>query len=340
MRRSIALLIAASAAGLIAACSAGPESSTLGGNTAGNDRTQRPGAGTGSDDSKDDNSATDTPSDNGAPSSDPAPSTDPTTVPPPEPPPATGPGSTASAAHKFFVASVFPAIQNCSACHATGANGAPKFLDANADTAYSSLDAIGLIQTNSRLLVKGVHSGGAAPALSDTQKPIVNQWLGMEAQERAGKAAPVNVLEKLAACMDKAQLTAIGLQTIRTQPRNGENTNRCTGCNNAVCSSCHGDTTTTFYEQFGSKLGDNTFEMSQKQPYILKYFGLNGTEPVASNGILLKQTAVATAPPYSHPKFTMNATVKANLDKFVADTIAKYKAGTCAAPTTTPPAGQ
>jgi hypothetical protein len=331
MGRYLALLVASTAAaGLIAACSAAPESGQLGGGGYG---TPSSSTGTGSGTDNTGNGATN-PGNTGTPST--GTTGTPTPVDQP-PPPAAGPGSTGSAAHAYFVSTVLPALSVCSACHVSGVDGAPKMLDANADIAYQNLDARGLIVSNSMLLSKGVHDATKAPALIASQQQVLTQWLSLEAGERQGKAAPVNVLAAVAQCMDQTKFEAIGLQNLRTIRRTNENANNCTGCDNAPCKTCHGDTATGFYMTLGSNIDKATFAMSQKQPYITKYFGLNGVEPVASNGIQTKADAVAKGLPYSHPMFTLTGTTKTNLDAFVADTIAKYKAGTCGGDAGAPP---
>ncbi len=52
---------------------------------------------------------------------------------------------------------------------------------------------------------------------------------------------------------------------------------------------------------------------------------------MASNAILSKQTAVATAPAYSHPMFVMPQQMQTALATFVNDAITSYTNHTCAA---------
>ena len=63
--------------------------------------------------------------------------------------------------------------------------------------------------------------------------------------------------------------------------------------------------------------------------YVIQYFGLNGTTPVPSNAIMLKQTAVATGPAYSHPMFVMSDDMTNKLNTFVNDAIMNYNNKTC-----------
>jgi hypothetical protein len=248
----------------------------------------------------------------------------------------TGDGNANTAAKAFFNAKVFPALGPCVSCHASGTQGAPKFLDAEPDKAYTELGAYGLVQPESRLLKKGPHGAGkSAPGLDEAAKSVVLEWIARETKENGGKTTP-SVLDKVALCMDKAQFETIGIQRIQTIQRPGTNDNRCTGCENTLCSSCHGDRATPFFMTIGSALGDQTFEMTKQQPFITKYFGVSNGAPVASNGLLKKMQAVNADTGYGeHPNFTIPANVQQRLDAFVNDTLARFKAGNC---TGTPPA--
>ena len=322
---SLALLIASTAAGaIIAACSASPDGGPLGrdyGSGSGSGGTTSSGSGSSSGGTTSSGSGS---SSGGSSSGGLAPSPD------------AGPGSTSSAAHEYFDSTVYPTLSVCQACHVKGnAAGAPAMMDSPADTAYSELDALGLIQTNSQLLTQGSHDTGAAPALNSTQSSDITTWLGMEATERAGSAAPTNVLAKVAACASQTEWNAIGWSKLVTQPRPTENPNKCTGCNKDICAGCHDNGEYGFFMSEGSQIepAGTTFQMtfqgSQLSTYIIKYFGLNGTTPVASNAIMLKQTAVAAGPAYSHPMFVMPAAMQTALNTFVTDTITNYTNGTC-----------
>jgi cytochrome c553 len=252
-------------------------------------------------------------------------------------PPDAGPGSTASAAHEYFDSTVYPQLSVCQACHGTAATttGAPQMMTAPADTAYSDLDALGLIVTNSLLLTKGSHDNGAAPALTSTQSSDITTWLGMEAQERAGTAAPTNVLAEVAQCVSQSDWNNIDWGKLLTQPRTDENANKCSGCNYALCASCHDGGEQGFFMAEGSNIEppgttfQQTFQGPQAMTYIIQYFGLNGTTPVASNAIMLKQQAVATGPAYSHPMFVMPSDMQTALNTFVTNTITNYNNHTC-----------
>jgi mono/diheme cytochrome c family protein len=232
---------------------------------------------------------------------------------------------------------VYPEFAStCAPCHASGANGAPQMMTAPADTAYSQLDALGLIQSGSLLLSKGSHDNGAAPALTTQEQTDVETWLGMEAQERAGSAAPTNILQQVGMCVSETDWDNIGWKKLLTQPRTNENPNKCSGCNYALCASCHTSGEQGFYMDLGTAFdpdGSIAFQQSftgtMMQSYVIQYFGLNGTTPIASNGIMNKQTAVATGAPYSHPMFVMPQTMVTALNTMVTNAITKYNAHEC-----------
>ncbi|MGO8999226.1 MAG: hypothetical protein ACLQVI_38360 [Polyangiaceae bacterium] len=253
------------------------------------------------------------------------------------PPPDAGPGSTSSQAHQFFDATVYPElVTTCAPCHATGVSGAPTMMAPPADNTYSSLDALGLIQTSSLLLTKGSHDNGAAPALTSQESADITTWLGMEAQERTGAAAPANILSEVAQCVSEADWNAIGWGTLTTQPRTDENPDKCSGCAYAQCASCHSSGEQGFFMDMGTAFdpdGSIAFQQTFQGPfmstYVIQYFGLNGTTPVASNAIMTKQQAVATGPAYSHPMFVMPQTMQTALTTFVNDAITAYTNHTC-----------
>jgi mono/diheme cytochrome c family protein len=233
-------------------------------------------------------------------------------------------------AREFFEKKAFAAVGACTGCHGGGSASAPKFLDGQVGTAYTYLEAHGYIGPESRLLSQGTHGGGSASGLSAENKGVMRQWLALEATERGAKFGKQSLLGRVAECMDETQFRNIGLQTLLTQARPGEDPDYCTGCNQTSCSSCHGDVRTPFYMQLGSALGDDTFAMTKKSPYLGQYITLDGLEPVASRGLEKKQTLVNGQPVYGpHPNFKIRADVKTRLDAFVADTLGKFKQGTC-----------
>jgi hypothetical protein len=187
---------------------------------------------------------------------------------------------------------------------------------------------------------KGPHDG---PALTNDQTQRFTTWVELELKERGDKAPPT-VLQKLATCLDPEKFKAIGFDKLVTTPRDAknnpqgeaENTDECTGCNNAPCHSCHSaDPATGFFMAIGNDVlpADETFDQTKSvdPPYVQKYFGLdtNGT-PIASKAISAKSDAtVKTGKAYSHPMFLLTPEIQKGIDAFVDDAIAKYKAGTC-----------
>lgn len=250
-----------------------------------------------------------------------------TTQPTPLPLPVQGPGSAQSSAHQYFIDNVYqPLNQTCGSCHASGANGAPMFLQTNAATAYQTMDGRGMIVTQSSLLTKGQHLG---PALTAAEVTVVNQWLSLEAKERVGKAAPVNILERIGDCLSEGLFDAIGFQNLKTTPRNGEDANTCTGCNNTPCSHCHTGGDGNFYMAVGSGIDDSTFQKTKQAQYVVKYIGLNGTQPVPSNAIQAKSQTTQQDGTYFHPMFTLTPQMQSAITAFAQDAIAKYNAGLC-----------
>ena len=336
MHRSHALLLATIAAGaLIGACSAGTDSTSLIGSkyvpTGNGDTTTGSSSGGSSSGSSSGGSSSGS-SSSGSSSGGGLPT---------QAPPDAGPGSTTSQAHQYFDSTVYPLLNVCQACHSTGTDGAPEMMDSPADKTYSELDALGLIVTNSQILSQGSHDTGKAPALTSAQQSAITQWLALEAQERVGTAAPVNVMDAIGACASKSDWDAIGWTNLRTQKRTDENANKCTACDNSLCASCHSGGDQGFFMAEGSAFddGDTSFVQTfQAQcpdmlTYINKFFGLNGTSPVASNAIANKAAAVALGPAYSHPMFVIPPSVQTGITTFVNDALTAYTNHTCTAPT-------
>lgn len=302
--KSIVLVAAIVASGLAAACSSAPDYSGLQGGT---EQDQAPVV--------------------AAPTPPVTTTTSPSTQPTPLPVPPSGPGSTQSSARQFFMDKVYPSLNTtCASCHATGANGAPVFLQSNAATAYQTMDGRGMIQSQSVLLTKGQHLG---PAMSATQLDLVKQWLDLEAKERVGQAAPVNILDKIGGCLSQGLFDAIGFEDLKTTPRQGEDPNTCTGCNNTPCSHCHTGGDGNFYMAVGSGIDNTTFEHTKQAQYIVKYIGLNGTQPVASNALALKSQSTQTDAMYLHPMFKITPQMQAKIDQFVQSAIVAYNQNLC-----------
>jgi hypothetical protein len=243
---------------------------------------------------------------------------------------AAAPGTAASPARLYFKEKVFSALSACAGCHSAGTNGATIFMTTDADGAYTSLDGSGLILSPSPLLTKGPHALGAAPALDpNTQAPLVQKWLDMEAAERVGAAAPTNILAAVGACMSKDLFTRINLCSAQTKPRVGESGNNCTGCDYRPCYDCHtaGGSNTGF---LCAQNADEAFAGTKTMPFLRRYVGLAGVEPVPSKALVNKSVATKTASNTAvHPWYELDVSRQKALDAFVNDAIAKYKAGGC-----------
>ena len=242
------------------------------------------------------------------------------------------PGTNNGDAKAFFGSTVFTALSpTCGGCHDTTGPGPAWLCKADVNETYLAFEAAGYIATGSRIEIKGTHASGGAPALTADQSSKYRQWITMELQAR-GNNAPVNIKEKLGGCFDEQKFNAIGLQNLRTTRRNNENANNCTGCNQAPCMTCHtNDDATGFILAFGNNNvpQSHTFEMSKKVPFIDKYFGTNGADVVASNGLQKKSEATIADKPYTHPMYRLSTQMQQNLDAFVQDVITKQKAGQC-----------
>jgi hypothetical protein len=242
------------------------------------------------------------------------------------------PGVSNSEAKKYFNDIVFPSLSStCGGCHDTTGPGPAWFFRQDIDKTYTTMENLGYIAQQSRILTKGVHSGGAAPALTQDQVTKFNTWIGKEMEARGNKA-PVNIKEKLGQCFDQTKFNAIGLQNLRTTRRQNENANNCTGCNNAPCMTCHSsDPATGVIIAYGNANlpATYTFDMAKELPFMDLFIGTNGTEIIGSKKLQLKAEATQKDRPYTHPMYSVPAATQTALDAFAADVAAKYKAGQC-----------
>jgi hypothetical protein len=245
----------------------------------------------------------------------------------------------------FFAKSVQPFLdQKCSGCHTAGGIGNPTWMvKADANLTYDMIYLNAYATAGSRIVVKGVHSGGGGPELSAAEKSTWSQWIAMEAAD-GGQKSQTNVLEKFGTCFDKAKFDAIGfgnLRTTRRQTNNNplkqnENANNCTGCDNAPCRTCHSaDDVTGFVMAIGNPIlpADYTFEQTKllNPAYIRQYVSTTPTgEPQFNPGVMTKSTnTVEKGLAYTHPMFKLSATMQTAIQAFVDDAITKQKAGTC-----------
>jgi len=272
----------------------------------------------------------------------------PVTTPPANPGDPAQPGNlpTNSATGKdFFGKNVQPFLEaKCSGCHAAGGIGTPTYIaKGDASKTYDMVYLNGFAVANSRIVVKGVHSGGGAPELTVTEKGTFAQWLALEAKD-GGTKTQTNVLEKFGTCFDKAKFDAIGFGQLRTTRRqNGnnplnqnENANNCTGCDNAPCRTCHSaDDVTGFVMAIGNPIlpADYTFEETKKlnPAFIRQYVSTTPTgDPQFNPGIMNKSTnTIEKGLAYSHPMYRLTPTMQTAIQAFVDDAVTKYKAGTC-----------
>ncbi len=250
-----------------------------------------------------------------------------------------------TAGKAFFVSDVHPFLESkCSSCHAAGGVGNPTWLvKADGAKTYELVYAQAYAVSNSRLVVKGIHSGGAAPELTVAEKTKFAQWIAMETAD-GGQKAQTNVLEKFGSCFDKAKFDAIGFGQLRTTRRTQnnnpqkqqENANTCTGCDNAPCRTCHSaDDVTGFIMAIGSPTfgEDYTFEQSKRldPAFIRQYVSTSATgEPQFNPAIKTKSVnTIEKAKAGQHPMYIMSAEMTAAVQAFVDDAVAKYKTGVC-----------
>src|SRR5687767_11812392 len=275
-------------------------------------------------------------------------------APPPGSPPATAPGSNGGttsssgtatnspAGKQYYTSNVHPFLASaCGGCHETGP-GPAWILKSDVDKSYALLFQVGYVTPASRIISKGTHSGGAAPALTQDQALKYRTWVEMEVKDGGAKAPP-NVLAKLGDCLDETKFKEIGFENLVTTRREAgnnpndyeEDPNECTGCNATPCSNCHtSDPGSGFVMALGNAVlpEGHTFAETKKTtpPYLQKYLGVNPTgAPVASKLIALKSQATMKDKPYTHPMYSLTPEMESALEAFVNDAIARYVGGQC-----------
>jgi hypothetical protein len=242
------------------------------------------------------------------------------------------PGITSGSAKEFFVKKVSPELNAaCGSCHTTGVTGAPVFTNADANQAYGMVENRGYIMNGSILVRKGAHTG---PAFTPPQVSIVNEWIALELSVRGSKA-PSNIFAKLGSCVDVGKFTDIRLDNLRTVKRKDENANQCTGCNGALCVTCHKEGEAGFHSNFtgGGILTAKALQTNSKSAdgiyYITKYIATNGTSLTVAPALKEKATATALEKPYGHPMFQVPPEMETALKDFADDVVAKYNAKQC-----------
>ncbi len=249
----------------------------------------------------------------------------------------TGNSNPQGGAHDFFVASVFPAITTaCGECHADPTAGAPIFMAADAEASYTAIvgfsPSLIAIPENSNLVLQGEHTG---PALDTTQRPLVEQWLQMEADERGlvgggGEPTPTGptlqeALAMFGDCMSYDDWTATGMNTIAaSQTQFGS------------CNGCHAQGEAGYIANQANDL--DMFEQSRNFPFIKKY--VSGTVDengafaglVASNRVINKGLEAADCNPQidnCHPVYSLAPQKQEAVNNFVNLTLDKYELGGC-----------
>jgi hypothetical protein len=249
-----------------------------------------------------------------------------------------------ASAHDIFVNSVYETLMNtCGNCHVDGI-GTPYFLAADAETAYTIVRALpGYVVDpgDSRLILKPVHSGGAAPALTTQQKAVVTQWLEKELEENPVNPedppglTPLQQLEKFASCMsftdwETANVANLSNETVIYQ-------------NNPVeCDSCHDD------GQEGTCISAESelmFEKTKMVPYILKFAAvtLNGDgtfKDIVRSNRWIEKCVEDLEVGNPHPPCTneqISAEVVNSINTFFDLTYARWEADLCETADQPPP---
>ena len=249
----------------------------------------------------------------------------------------TGSGDGPADAKAFFMKEVHPTLlDSCGNCHITGPG--LSFLADDAANAYDKArSAPGIVlEAKSRLLLKGEHSGGEAPALTSTQADVVTQWLALEFADGGGDDPPggdppaLTPLQQMQAFgngmsyadWEKYQLVNLANEQVIYQ-------------NNAVpCLSCHGT------GQSGAYISDDSiefFEASKKMPYLFKFANatltVDGTfDDVVNANRFVEKCVENPMVGNPHPPCVngqIDTQLIQNLQSFFEDTKKRWAAGKC-----------
>lgn len=197
-------------------------------------------------------------------------------------PPSDGPLlplSNLTPAGTFFVTKVYPELQlTCAFCHAAPQNpvGAPQFMTFTATASYELVVAhpgVVTLPGDSVLVLKGEHTG---PALTATQRTLVEAWLALEAKERGLDEPPEDeptvpaktteeTLAEFGACMRYEDFVASKVELLAYQQTTGWGP--CRGCHNSGWG--------------GAFIDDDEklmFEQTRKLPFLLKYVAWTTTD--------------------------------------------------------------
>jgi hypothetical protein len=261
------------------------------------------------------------------------------------PPPDDGlpPPSNLTPAGTFFVTKVYPELQlTCSFCHAAPKNpvGAPQFMAFTAEPSYERLVAHpGILAqpADSALVLKGEHTG---PALTATQRQLVEDRLALEVKERGLDApsdadepnAPAKTIEaalaEFGACMRYEDFVASKVGLLAYQQTTGW----------GPCRRCHSSGWGGAFIDDDEKL---MFEQTRKLPFLLKYVAWTTTEKGALKDLVPSDrmrdkgvepcTYTGKDEVLCHPKYVLLSEVDASLDAFYEATYERWKAsnGAC-----------
>jgi hypothetical protein len=274
------------------------------------------------------------------------------TAPPPVP---TQPPAVAGTpqAKQFFIETVYPSlVQTCGSCHIEGRAGAPRWLGADANTAYDQIKAhksgalVGPIASN-LLLLKEPHQGGQQ--LSAQQKGLVQQWLQLEYNGEVGGAPSQTfsqALENFAGCMSFNDWDGRGLDDLPLVPVAVDGVD----VQAANCETCHLNAAQTGSVLLSADDAQATFDNFRIFPAIIKLVSaagfpfqqLIGSDRLIEKGNEYRNCVVdndlldlvaqgdLNNPEYCHPNYIVDEDAEDQLEFFIDNTIAIAKAGNCA----------
>jgi hypothetical protein len=243
-------------------------------------------------------------------------------------------------ARQYYVERVHIALNSCVQCHA-GAAGT-KFMAVDAEESYSIIEKTpGLIAAPaSSPLIKYVHQDKNI-AEKPEQRSILTQWLSLEANAR-GLPGAVEVAKTVnesyanfARCMNTSY-------SVWTYYRMGDLPFAQTDAE-GPCMGCHSTGQGSAFLSAGSR---ETFEQSQKFPYIQKYvvgkLDDNGSFEALQPSKRFAAKSDEVCPPDStscHPRFGLDPWLRDRIDGFVATILERMATNTCSSPLVVPADG-
>jgi hypothetical protein len=239
---------------------------------------------------------------------------------------------------------------SCKKCHATGADGAPVFLDSDPQASYARIRARqDLYQPpqNSQLLLHGEHTG---PALTPSQATKVTAWLNLEfpgtppsgtatstssgwsgssaSSSASGSPPPgtgtaASALDDFGKCMSYDDWTNTGMDKF---PQNQTQFGPCEGCHE------HGNGGT-----FLSADPVETFNRNRAAPYVNKLVraryengAFAGLEP--NDRFIKKGATSCVGDDICHPEYVLPVDQVNALEAFQSKTLLKMNGAVCANP--------